>query len=127
MHRIHILFLMSLIPVLTFCQPEFKFKDKTQKFEKTKPGPLLSFDYSFTNKGNQPLIIKNIKVIPKCSCTKFEFTKEPILPGKQGLIHVTFDTNNKIGYQDRLLEVYSNVRAKPYKLRFRGAVDNKMK
>mgnify|MGYP001619747447 CR=1 FL=1 len=108
---------------LIFAQPEIKFEEKTKKFEKIKAGEVLSFDYSFTNIGNQPLLISEVKVT--CGCTKPEFPQEPIKPGETGMIHVSFDTKGKIGYQDRILEVISNAKNSPEKIRFKGVVDNK--
>lgn len=107
----------------TFAQAEFKFDEKTQKFPKTQAGEVLTFEYNFTNTGDQPLIINEIKV--SCPCTKFEFPKEPILPQQKGKITVTFDTNKKIGYQDRTLDIYSNAKESPYAIRFKGMVDHK--
>lgn len=106
-----------------FSQPEIKFEDKTKKFEKTKAGEILSFDYSFINAGDQPLIISEVKVT--CGCTKPEFPAQPVKPGEKGNIHVNFDTKGKIGYQDRILEVISNAKNSPEKIRFKGVVDKK--
>ena len=64
-----------------------------------------------------PLIISNYKVA--CSCTKANFSKEPILPGQESSIEVTFDTNGKYGYQDRILSIYSNAKKSPIKLRIK--------
>lgn len=106
-----------------FCQAEFSFKKSTIKFPKTKQGVVLHGDYEFTNTGNQPLIISEIKVA--CSCTKYEFPKEPILPGKSGVIKVTYDSKDGYGWQDRTLDIYSNVKKNPVKVRFKVYVDEK--
>ncbi|MBL4652609.1 MAG: DUF1573 domain-containing protein [Flavobacteriales bacterium] len=112
-----------LFTLVSLGQAEIKFEEKVQKFEKTKPGPVLEFDYSFTNTGDQPLIITELKVT--CTCTKFTFPKEPIAVGEKAIVHVAFDTNHKIGYQDRIIEIYSNAKSSPDKIRFKGVVDNK--
>jgi len=82
----------------------------------------VTYTYEFTNSGNQPLVISDIKV--ECPCTKFEFPKEPIRPGEKGQIKMSFDTKGKIGFQDRTLDVYSNAKKNPVKLRFKIMVDN---
>lgn len=117
--------LTGLILSAPFCfsQPIVKIDNPVEKFEKTIPGPILNFTYSITNEGNQPLIIDTIKVA--CTCTKYIFSYEPIMPGKTTEIKVTFDTAHKYGYQDRTLEVYTNAGA-PFKLRFKGVVDAKL-
>ncbi len=127
MRTLFLLITIFIIHYLLFnialAQPEIKFDDTVKKFEKTKAGELLSFDYSFINMGNQPLIISEVKVT--CGCTKPEYPAEPIKPNEKGNIHVTFDTKGKIGYQDRILEVISNAKNSPEKIRFKGVVDNK--
>lgn len=105
--------------------PKFKFESKSVKFEKVRAGEVLSFDYVFENTGVQPLIITNIKV--SCGCTKPQWPKEPVKPGEKDTIHVKFNTSGKIGWQDRILEVHSNTQGSPFKLRFKGMVDNSTK
>ncbi|MFI5204968.1 MAG: DUF1573 domain-containing protein [Flavobacteriales bacterium] len=103
---------------------EFSFTDgTTRKFGKTPEGEILSFEYNFTNKGNAPLVITETKVA--CPCTKVDFPKEPILPAGKGVIKVTFDTKDKIGFQDRTILVYNNTKKNPFKLRFKVDVKNK--
>ena len=103
--------------------PKFRFEKKSIKFGKVSAGKILSFDYVFENTGTQPLVISNIKV--SCGCTKPEWPKEPVFPGKKDTIHVEVDTKSMIGWQDRTLEVYSNVKNSPTKLRFKVMVESK--
>lgn len=121
--KFSILLIFLMPAAFLSAQPEIKFEDKTKKFEKTKPGEILSFVYSFINAGDQPLIISAVKVT--CGCTKPEFPDQPVNPGEKGNIHVSFDTKGKIGYQDRILEVISNAKNSPEKIRFKGVVDKK--
>ena len=95
---------------------EFYFLDKNHDFTDTKAGVILEHDYSFTNSGNQPLIISDYKVA--CSCTKITFPTEPIPPGETGVIHLAFDTAGKKGFQSRKIELISNAKGKN-KLSFR--------
>lgn len=89
---------------------EFSFKDRTHKFNDCEAGVLLEHDYEFTNTGDEPLLITSYKVA--CSCTKIDFPKEPILPGKQGVIHLAFDTHGKYGFQSRKIFIQSNSKKK---------------
>lgn len=102
---------------------EFSFEDKNIRLPKTVEGLTVDFSFPFTNSGKEPIIIKEIKV--ECPCTKFEFPKAPIQPGKSDSIAVSFDTEGKIGYQDRTLDIYSNAKGSPHQIRFRIMVDNK--
>lgn len=42
------------------------------------------------NTGKKPLIISNVK--PSCGCTSPEWSRNPILPGKTGMIKVHYNT-----------------------------------
>jgi hypothetical protein len=118
--------ILTFLGVNAYAQPKISFDNKTIKFNKVKAGEILHFDFFFENTGtNEPLIISDIKVT--CPCTQFEYPKEPIFPGEKKQIKVTFDTKGKIGYQDRTLEVFTNVSNNPFTLRFKGMVDNKEK
>lgn len=108
-----------------FCQAEFSFLKSTIKFPKTKQGVVLKGEYEFTNTGNEPLIITEIKVT--CACTKFEFPKVPIKPGEKGIIKVSFDTKDAYGLQDRDLSIYSNAKKNPVKVRFKVFVEEPKK
>ena len=102
---------------------EFSFSKKNLKLPKTPEGEAVYFEYPFTNKGDLPLVINEIKVA--CPCTQSKYPMQPIKPNEEGSINVSFDTKGKIGYQDRILEVHSNAEGSPHKLRFRVMVDNK--
>ena len=101
---------------------EFSFLDRTHKFENTKEGVLLEHDFAFTNTGDTPLIISDYKV--SCSCTKITFPEHPILPGKSDVIHLSFDTNGKYGFQSRKVNLISNASNKPYVISFKVTVIN---
>lgn len=58
-----------------------------------------------TNKGNKPLLIRDVK--PSCGCTTPKWSKEAIEPGKSAKIEVGYDTKNK-GPFKKSIEVYSN-------------------
>jgi hypothetical protein len=104
---------------------EFSFENSVIKFPKVNADTILNFTYKFTNKGTEPLIISEIKVT--CGCTKPDYPLHPILPGKEGLIKVSFDTKDKFGYQDRTLEIISNAKKSPETIRFKGVVVEKKK
>lgn len=119
----HLFFVLTILLSLSAAaQAEFKFDQRVHKFPKTKEGVVLKHVYTFTNTGDEPLVIERIKVA--CSCTKFTYLKEPVAPGQSSEIVVTFDTKGKIAWQDRILEIYANTRKNPTKIRFKVQVDN---
>ena len=51
----------------------------------------VSVDFLFTNEGTAPLVVK--KATTTCSCTSVEFSKKPVMPGKQGTIRIIYSPN----------------------------------
>ncbi|MBR3757552.1 MAG: DUF1573 domain-containing protein [Bacteroidaceae bacterium] len=55
--------------------------------------PRRQYDFTFTNTGRVPAVILN--ATPSCHCTFVEFSKEVVMPGKQGTVTVIFDGNEQ--------------------------------
>jgi Protein of unknown function (DUF1573) len=71
---------------------EFKAPDNTIDYgnvSKETDNGIRTFE--FTNTGDAPLIIKDVK--STCGCTVPTKPKEPILPGKTGKIEVKYNMN----------------------------------
>lgn len=66
----------------------------------------VDYDFVFHNTGSTPLIIQNTAT--GCSCTEVSFDKEPIGPGEEGKIHVTYSADNGTGRFSHFVAVYSN-------------------
>lgn len=96
---------------------ELLFEEKTLKLEDATQGETVEIEFPFSNAGEAPLIIEDIKV--GCHCTTFDYPKEPIMPGDTGMVTVFFNTTTVWDYQDRTLEVYSNSKKSPIKIRFK--------
>ena len=62
-------------------------------------------EFTFTNEGNEPLILSNVKA--SCGCTTPSYTQKPVMPGQQGTIHVKYNTNN-VGAFSKTVTVTSN-------------------
>lgn len=85
--------------------PKFKFETASIDYgtiEKNADGLKV---LKFTNVGNSPLIITNVK--GSCGCTVPSTPKEPIMPGETGEISVKYDTN-RIGLISRTITISSN-------------------
>ncbi len=61
---------------------------------KEEKGPV-SCEFKITNEGNEPLII--IYARASCGCTKPDYPRKPIAPGKSGIIKVTYNPRNRPG------------------------------
>ena len=80
-------------------------------------------DFKFTNDGNSPLIITNVK--STCGCTIPKKPNKPVLPGEAGKIQVKYDTN-RIGLIRKSIFVSSNAQNSTVILRITGKVTNKV-
>jgi hypothetical protein len=97
------------------------FDENKHDFGTIKEGDgKVSVTFTFTNKGDTPLVIS--KVVVSCGCTASDWTREPVAPGKQGYIKATYDPTNRIYYFNKSLRVYSNGNPSKVALSIRGAV-----
>ena len=81
-------------------------------------GGAVSHQFTFTNTGTKPLII--VSAHASCGCTKPEFPKKPIEPGKTGVVKITYKPKNRPGAFDKIVSITSN--AKTVHLRILGCV-----
>jgi hypothetical protein len=81
--------------------------DSTERDFGTIPeGQKLEVSYRFLNAGNKPLIIARVQ--PSCGCTIAEQPDQPILPGKEGVIRATFNSEGRVGINHKKLYVIAN-------------------
>jgi hypothetical protein len=76
--------------------------------------------FSFTNTGNEPLVIQNAK--GSCGCTVPTYPKEPILPGESAEIKVRYDTK-RIGNFTKTVTLTTNEATPKHVLRIKGKVE----
>ncbi len=62
-------------------------------------------ELKFTNIGKEPIILQSVN--SSCGCLVASWTKEPIAPGKSGVIKVQYDTK-RVGKFEKTLTVLSN-------------------
>jgi hypothetical protein len=70
-------------------KPEFKFNEEKHDFGKIPQGTPVTTVFTFTNVGQDPLIITDVR--PTCGCTIADFTKTPVKPGDSGTIKITYN------------------------------------
>lgn len=75
--------------------------------------------FKFTNTGNAPLIISQVK--STCGCTVPKKPDGPILPGEDGEIQVKYDTN-KVNPIRKTITVTSNADTPTVALKIKGTV-----
>lgn len=70
-------------------------------------GEKVEHTFTFTNAGDQPLVITNVEVT--CGCTTPKgWPRDPIMPGHKGELTVAFDSTGKIGRQNKVVTITSN-------------------
>lgn len=108
------IFLMTIMLVfsmsLTFAQKaaEIKFDKVTHNFGKfSEKEPIVSCTFTFTNVGEQPLVIN--QAVASCGCTVPEYTKTPIQAGEKGEIKITYNGTGKFpGHFKKSITVRTN-------------------
>jgi len=86
--------------------PVFSFKTETHEFGTIAEGEKVSYSFQFSNVGNADLIITGAS--GSCGCTVPEYSKEPVSPGKTGVINVIFDSSGKEGHQNKTVTIVAN-------------------
>jgi len=78
-------------------------------------------EYIFRNTGDKPIFIKNAEA--SCGCTKLEYEKAPVMPGKTGKISTVFDAK-ELGTFNKSITVYTSLDAPDdvFELRLNGNV-----
>ena len=69
-----------------------QFKSETIDLGKVKQNSPPTAIFSVTNISKEPLIIETAN--PTCGCTIGDYTKAPIVPGKNGEIKATYNAAN---------------------------------
>lgn len=98
-----------------------KFESTTHDFGKiAEEVGSATCEFVFTNKGDKPLIIQDIRT--SCGCTTPSYTKDPILPGKKGTIKVSYSTTGRVGNFNKRITVFTNEPDTVYTLTITGEV-----
>ena len=84
-----------------------KFASETIDFGKIKQGVPQKGTFTVTNIGKTPLIIEQAN--PTCGCTISDYTKEPIAPGKTGVINATYNAAAQGHFEKHLTVKFAGV------------------
>lgn len=98
---------------------EFKFETETIDYGKIAYGSEGKRTFEFTNIGDAPLIIQDIK--STCGCTVPKKPEKPIMPGEKGQIEVSYDTKRPGGFS-KAITIMSNAKKKRRMLKIKGFI-----
>lgn len=87
-------------PKISFEKMEYDFG--TLKF-KSEPKTV---EFTFKNEGNAPLVITRTEV--SCTCLSVKYPRQPIIPGKSGVIEVTYSPTKETGTFNNNVKIHSN-------------------
>jgi hypothetical protein len=140
MKKIISLFLCIAIIFSLFAQNKGKKEVETPYIPKVTTSAEIEFDknvldlgtleigqvktdiFTYTNVGSKPLVL--FDVIASCDCTELEWQKEPVMPGKTGVIHVKY-TAKTAGVIAKQITVQSNAQTDRLRLQLKGEVAEK--
>jgi hypothetical protein len=100
--------------------PQITFKNSEHDFGRVIEGEKITYAFKFTNTGSGNLVITNVS--SSCGCTVPEYTNDPVQPGENGNIKVTFDSQNRKGFQNKTVTVVSNTQPNTKVLRIKAQV-----
>ncbi len=128
MHIILFVFLTALCSCNTkvskIKNTEITFEKNNYDFHSIASKQYVSATFKFTNTGEEPLLIQNVK--STCGCTVPEYPKEMIRPNDKGEIKVVYDAKLP-GRFNKTIIVFYNGKDSPKTLTIKGEVILKKK
>lgn len=117
-----LLIFMVTVSATLQAQPKAKYEQKEINMGVLSwKDPALA-TFKITNVGKDLLHIKS--VVPGCDCTVVTWTKDPIRPGKSGIINVTYNAR-QLGHFEKDIVVWVDDTDKPTYLSVNGEVVQK--
>ena len=109
-----IFFTLSLLRILSFGTaaylaggPNINFAKTSHDFGKIPQGKPVSHEFEFTNTGDAPLVLKNVKA--SCGCTTPFYPTEPIQPGQKSKIKAVYNAAG-VGTFHKSITVTTNIK-----------------
>lgn len=125
--RLLTVFALVGITATAFAQkPQIVFNELEHDFGTFKESDgVQTTTFKFTNKGEVPLVLNNVRA--SCGCTTPKWTREPVAPGKEGEIKVSYNPKNRPGSFNKSVMIRSNAENGTTVLRIKGRVAQREK
>ena len=102
--------------------PEITFEETVHDFGTIPHNGRAEYEFTFTNTGNEPLIVLSCSA--SCSCTVPACPRDkPVNPGETGMIKVKYTTTHISGPFNRSFTVTTNAKNQTVRLTLKGTVD----
>jgi hypothetical protein len=111
--KISLLVVVAALAMTASCKKEVKgtteitFENSEHDFGTITQGDKVTYDFKFKNTGKSDLLIQKAK--GSCGCTVPEYPKDPIGPGEEDIIKVSFNSAGKIGDQIKSVTLFCNI------------------
>lgn len=86
--------------------PQISFVKTTHEFGTVIQGEVVTYNFKFTNTGDADLLIT--KVSTSCGCTASNYPTKPIKPGDTDAVEVKFNSEGRMGFQNKRVSVLTN-------------------
>lgn len=100
--------------------PVIAFEKDVHDFGKLIAGEKAVYTFKFKNSGKSDLVISQVK--SSCGCTVPKYPREPIEPGGEGEIRVTFDSSGRKGMQNKAITIITNCQPNSTMVRIKAQV-----
>jgi len=100
--------------------PLVKFKTMEHDFGYVIKGEVVSYSFKITNSGQADLLIA--EVTTTCGCTVSKYPVDPIKPGETKNITAIFNSEDRIGFQNKRITVLTNATPARYVLKILAEV-----
>jgi hypothetical protein len=113
--------IVLISPLVAQVAKPVRFTEETFDFGTIgeEDGPV-THTFAFVNTSDKPVMILAVK--PSCGCTTPEWSKEPVLPGKTGMVKAQFDPKGRPGFFHKSLTVTTDFEGQPITLYIKGQV-----
>lgn len=101
----------------------FEFEQTEYNFGDVQEGEVVNHTFKFKNVGEAPLVIQNASA--SCGCTVPSYSKEPIPVGGTGEIQVKFNSENRVGVQNKTITITANTKPAITTVKIKGTVAGK--
>jgi hypothetical protein len=94
----------------TLKEENMAFTTDNHDFGTVPEGPAAEFEFEFKNTGKEPIVLQHVQA--SCGCTTPTWSKDPVLPGKTGIIKASYGTQGRPGPFTKNITVVSNAGTK---------------
>ena len=108
-------------PAVDANAPLMTFTETVHDFGNIKEGDVVKHTFKFINTGKSPLVIQNASA--PCGCTTPSWTKDPVAPNGSGEVTVQFNSQGKVGQQNKVVTIVANTQPDVTTVTMKGNVD----